>query len=151
MINSLGFGDPATAPSYSPALQRQVALLTADKEAEYYLFDKNNRPIRFVVHEPHARMAFRILRQDALSTQETKGLEALAEHMIKIMAQRPGLSREIILAQLESEFGAGLLAKVAEFEKMAAVNGQAGSSFIETMSKGLMTTMPALAKCMSRG
>jgi hypothetical protein len=48
---SLGFGSPARAALYSAALQRQVALLTVDKMADYFLFDEMDRPIRFATKE----------------------------------------------------------------------------------------------------
>jgi hypothetical protein len=65
---SLGFGSPAHAALYSPALQRQVALLTVDKMADYFLFDEMDRPIRFAIKEQMVKMGFRVIRGHALSS-----------------------------------------------------------------------------------
>jgi hypothetical protein len=89
-------------------------------------------------------MAFRILRSDAMFSAEPRGVEAIAEYLIKYMAQRPGLSRERILAQFNREYGEGTAEKVAEFETIAQVNGyEKGVTFVDVMGQG-MTGMPAM-------
>jgi hypothetical protein len=45
-FRKIGFEDPLTALSYTPALYRQAgALLTSNKEADYSLFDTEDRPV----------------------------------------------------------------------------------------------------------
>jgi hypothetical protein len=146
-ISSLGFGTPHPTRPHSPALQRQVSLITGDKEAEYFLFDDTDRPIRFILYDMWTKMAFRILRSDVMFGPEQRGVEALAEHLIKFMGDKPGLSREIILAQLEREYGGDVTSKVENLERMATVNGyQSGTTFLETMSKNVTSAIPLLMK-----
>lgn len=147
--SSIGFGDPTTAPPYSPALKRQVALLTNDQGADYFLFDKDDRPVRFFLLDGNMRMVFRLIRQGLLSTPGQIGLEALAEQMIKDMARRPGLSRQLILAQLEREFESGIEAKLLELERKERLKGLEGT-MIENMAKG-MQTLPSIKQHLSRG
>jgi hypothetical protein len=143
-MTSIGFAAPNTQLEYSPALQRQVSLINADKVADYFLFDDENRPVRVVLHGTWLKMAFRILRSDILSSTQQRGLEAIAEYLIKVMGQKLGLSRERILEQLEAEYGSGVATKVEEWEKKAAENGMEGSTFLESMSRNLMASMPLL-------
>jgi hypothetical protein len=143
-ITSIGFGNPHPSNPHSPALQRQVSLINGDKEADYFLFDDLERPIRFSISDMWTKMAFRILRSDAMFSADRKGLEAIAEHLIKCMGQRPGLSRERILAQFNREYGEGTAEKVAEFETKGEKNGyEKGVTFVEVMGKG-MPGMPAM-------
>jgi hypothetical protein len=144
-LTSIGFADPNSPARHSPALQRQMALLNADKDADYFLFDEDDSPVRFVLQDTWTKMAFRTLRSSVLSSgDQQQGLEAIAEYLIKMMGQKPGFSRQRILEQLRNEYEGDLVAKVAKFESMAAVNAHEGSTFIEAMSKNLTATMPAL-------
>ena len=143
-LDSIGFANPNIPLSYAPALQRQVDLLTADKTADYFLFDDTDSPVRVVIHGYWMKMAFRTLRTDSLSANEKHGLEALAEYLIKIMGEKPGLSRGRILEQLEREYGGDVAEKVAQFEQMSVMNGFEGSTFLEVMGGNLMATMPAM-------
>jgi hypothetical protein len=65
-ISSVGFANPDTSHFYSPASHRQVSLITADKEADYFLFDEEDRPVRVVLHDTLTKMAFRIFRSGPL-------------------------------------------------------------------------------------
>ena len=143
-LDSIGFANPNIPLSYAPALQRQVDLLTADKTADYFLFDDTDSPVRVVIHDHWMKMAFRTLRTDSLSANEKHGLEALAEYLIKIMGEKPGLSRGRILEQLEREYGGDVAEKVAQFEQMSVMNGFEGSTFLEVMGGNLMATMQAM-------
>lgn len=142
-ISSIGFAKPDPAYPHSPALQRQVSLLTGDKHADYFLFDETDRPIRFIVNDMWMRMTFRSLRADLLSGSY-EGLAAIAEYIIKVMAQKPGLSRERILGQLQREYGVDLSTKVAEWEEKAAKNGFEGSTFLEVQSRSTMAMTMAM-------
>jgi hypothetical protein len=76
---------------------------------------------------------------------EQKGVEAIAEYLIKVMGNKPGLSRERILAQLSGEYERDLTLDVAGFERMATVNGyEPGTTFLEMMSRNLMSAAPML-------
>jgi hypothetical protein len=143
-LDSVGFANPNVPLSYAPALQRQVDLLTADKTADYFLFDDTDSPVRVVIHGHWMKMAFRILRTDSLSTNEMHGLQAMAEYLIKIMGEKPGLSRGRIVEQLEREYGGDVAEKLAQFEQMSVRNGFEGSTFLEVMGENLMATMPAI-------
>jgi hypothetical protein len=93
------------------------------------------------------KMTFRDFLGEILSDDEGHGndmLSALAEYLIKAMAQKPGLSRERILAQLEREYGGDIATKVAEWEKLAAKNGESGSTFLEVQSKSMTEALPML-------
>jgi hypothetical protein len=142
-MTSLGFGTPHPSRSHSPALQQQVALLEGDREADYYLFDHTDCPIRVMLDERYIKMCFRMIRSEAMFRAEMSGVEAMAEYLIKTMADRPGLSRARILAQFEREYGGNMAAKVAAFEAKKAENGyKPGGTFLEMMSAGI-TTMVA--------
>jgi hypothetical protein len=141
-MSSIGFASPNSEREYSPALQRQVSLLTADKDADYYLCDDEDHLVRVELHDKWMKMIFRILRSDILSTNEQKGLETIAEYLIKIMGHKPGLSRKRILEQLECEYGGDVATKVAEWERKAVENGLEGSTLLESMSRNLMATLP---------
>jgi hypothetical protein len=143
----MGFGTAHPSRPHSQALQRQLSLLNGDKTADYFLFDEVERPIRFEIRETFTKIAFRTLRAEAMSNAEQKGLEALAEYLIKMMQHKPGLSRERILEQLRREFTEDIVEKVAKWEKMATVNGHAkGTAFIEVMGKNMATTLPKMGK-----
>jgi hypothetical protein len=90
---------------------------------------------------------------EILSDDEGHGnnmLMALAEYLIKVMAQKPGLSREMILAQLEGEYGGGVATKVAEWEKLAAKNGEGRGTFLEAQSGSMKQALPMLMNYFER-
>jgi hypothetical protein len=141
-ITSLGFGTPHPSRSHSAALQRQVTLLEGDRDADYYLFDHADRPIRVMIEDYSIKMSFRIARSEAMFHAEPSGFQSMAEYLIKTMADRPGLSRARILAQFESEYGGNMAAKVDAFVAKEIENGQEpGSTYLERMGAAIMTMM----------
>src|ERR1700733_1189657 len=66
-LTSIGFGTPNIQHKYSPALWRQVSLITADRDADYFLFDEDDRPVRFVLYDPCMKITFRDFRGEILS------------------------------------------------------------------------------------
>jgi hypothetical protein len=143
-VTSIGFPAPNSQREYSQALQRQISLINADKEADYFLFDDDDRPVRVVLHDLWTKMNFRIFRSDILSTSQLNGLEAIAEYLIKVMGQKPGLSREMILNQLQQEYEVDVASKLAAWERKVIENGLEGSTFLESMGRNLMATMPSV-------
>ena len=108
-------------------------------------FDDVDRPIRFVLYDAWTKMAFRILRSDAMFSAKQKGIEAIAEYLIKAMGNKPGLSRERILAQFCREYGEDVASKLAEFERMGTENGlEPGTTFLEMMSKNMQSILPMM-------
>lgn len=143
VINSLGFGTPHPSRPHSPALQRQLSLLTADKDAEYFLFDDMDRPVRVAFTDMWTRMAFRNLRSGAMFTAAQTGVEAMGEYLIKVMGRAPGLSRATILNQFGKEYGRHIPAKISQFEKVAVQKGyEHGVTCMEVISKNLAATIP---------
>ena len=142
-VISLGFGNPNTAPAYSPALQRQVSFITADKDVDYFLLDEDDCPVRFVLRDAWTKMAFRIFRECALSSIERQwiGIGYIAEYLIKMMGQKPGLSRERILEQLGREYGSDIAEEVAKVERMRAVSNGVGSTTLEDVSENMPLLM----------
>jgi hypothetical protein len=136
-ITSTGFAKPNPARPRSAALQRQVALITARKDVDYFLFDEEDRPIPFVLYNMWIKMSFRRLRGDLLS-DDMKVVGAIAEQLVKDMGRKPGLSRERILGQLEREYGWDIAAKLEAWEKKTVENGFEGSTFLEISSKNTM-------------
>ena len=141
-ITSLGFGTPHPSRPHSAALQRQVSLLEGDRQADYFLFDDADRPIRFALYETYSKMCFRMIRADAMFGERPTGVEALVQYLIKTMSDRPGLSRARIVAQFQREYGGNMAAKLREFEAKGPSNGDGpGVTFLESMSRSMMTMM----------
>lgn len=136
---NLGFGDPANTPSYSAALQRQVSLLTSDREADYFLFDELDRPIRFVVNDPLLKMGFRVVRTEVLSSDTPKGVETLVEYILKVMGQKPGLSRQGIIAQFAKEYRRDVAGMLANHETSQP---SSGATLLESMNQGISNFAP---------
>lgn len=112
-MSSMGFSAPVPGAILSPALQRQISLLTGDKEVDYFLFDEVERPIRFQIPDMILKMHFRIFRSGAFSgDKKAIALEPMAEYILKMMSNHPGLNRERIVAQLTREYGEDLPAKL---------------------------------------
>jgi hypothetical protein len=144
-VHLIGFADPTVASKYSVALKRQLALLEADIEAEYFLFDVNDNPVRVVVIESFAKMGFRTLRAAVLALSDLGELEDIAEFLVKFMGQWPGLSRAGILKQLQREYGVHNLAeKIERHAKQAAARGhwKPGVTFLEAMSDNINKNIP---------
>jgi hypothetical protein len=123
-----------------------MSLLKGDPTAEYFLFDEVERPIRFSISTATdyvAKMMFRLNRSQALSgsTADPAHVCALGEYLVKMMEDRPGLSRERILDQLSREYGMDVAKEVAIFESKRFEPGQ---TFIEHVSAGLNTTLPRI-------
>ncbi|KAF9459185.1 hypothetical protein BDZ94DRAFT_1057108 [Collybia nuda] len=135
---SLGFGDPARVQKYSAALRRQVSLLNVDKQADYFLFDERDRPIRFEIQNSLLKTFFRITRTEALSSDNSKTLEGMVEYIIKAMGQKPGLSRKRIIAQFTKEYERDIVVNLAKIER---VRGKSGLTVLENMSQGISTFM----------
>jgi hypothetical protein len=64
--------------------------------------------------------------------------------LIKAMAQKPGLSRERVLAQLEQEYGGDVAAKLGDWVEKWMDRGYEGGTFLGDMGEHLMATMPAM-------
>lgn len=111
-IAETGFGPGSTKSSNSPALKRQIALLRADREADYFLFDAHDRPVRFLAPDQMTKMIFRMNRSNAFS-REMYGVEIMSEYLVQVMGQHPGLNRRRIFAQLQCEYEMNVEAKVA--------------------------------------
>jgi hypothetical protein len=67
---------------------------------------------------------------------EQEGVEAMAEYLIKVMGNKPGLSKQRILDQFSSEYGKNMTEIMVEWEGLAVKNGlPPGTTFLEVMSK----------------
>jgi hypothetical protein len=144
--SSLGFVSPDHTRDCSPALQLQMALLTADKKADYFLFDESDRPVRFEIQDTILKMTFRLSRSVAWSeNRDTKaGVETIAQYLIKVMGHRPGLSRERIFRQFDSEYGGDTKTKLEEFERNARGRTHDGETVLEMMNRNVVTGVPLL-------
>jgi hypothetical protein len=132
---------PDPSRPHSPALQRQISLLKADRAADYFLFDEADRPIRFAIpdEDKWMKMSFHLLREEAFFGDQTNTqVEAIAEYLIQNMSNRPGLSRARILAQFRREYGPAKAKQVVEFERQGVEEGyKVGTTFLESMSKDM--------------
>jgi hypothetical protein len=114
-----------------------VSFLEGDREADYYLFDEADRPIRFVIDDMQIKMMFRMLRSDVMFAPAATGVEALAEYAIKRRAHKPGFSRARILAQFQKEYGVDIAAMVEELGAKTVQSGyEPGTTWMEAMSRG---------------
>jgi hypothetical protein len=143
-ITSAGFPGPNHTRQCSPALQRQISILTADKDADYYLFDEADQPVRIVLYDGWTKLNFRQLRLGAWSDDShlnSSYMAAIGQYLVKYWGSRPGLSRETILKQFDKEYGEGATAKIEDFEKKSAEKGNGEETFLEEMARG-MKSMP---------
>jgi hypothetical protein len=139
-VNTIGFGTPHPTRPHSHALQRQVSLMNGDKDADYFLFDDMDRPVCLVLYDRCIKMTFRIIRSFAMFGSDPTGVGAIAQYLIEVMGNEPGLSRERILAQLDREYEIDVTSLMAEFEIRGLDNGiEPGITFLEKMSKNLST------------
>ena len=102
--------------------------------ADYFLFDNTQRPIRVEIRDSMVKMMFRIFRGFALG-DEVMSVEFMAEYLIKIMEQTPGLSRQSILTQFSEEYEVDVEAKVAEMQRRGL--SRPGTTYLETASKAM--------------
>lgn len=145
-FSDIGFADSGSESSNSPALRRQLSLLNGDRDADYFLFDNLDRPIRFRIPDSFLRMQFRMMRSNLFSEGlEGKGFQPVAEYLMKMMQGHPGLGRERILGQLKDEYGNGAEKKLTQWLELAVTNGLApGETFLEHMDGTLTETMPRM-------
>jgi hypothetical protein len=93
------------------------------------------------------RISFRVLRSRAIFSAERVGLEALAEYLVKMMKDEPGLSQERILAQLTCEYNVDMAEMVTASEETAIAKGfGSGTTFLEATSKNLVASALMFAK-----
>jgi hypothetical protein len=88
-------------------LQRQITLLKANPDADYFFFfDDQDRPIPFILSAPDsmAEQNFYNFQEECMFGRELNGLDVIAEYLIKAMAGQPGLSAARILKQLSKEY-----------------------------------------------
>ncbi|KAG2137818.1 hypothetical protein BD769DRAFT_1351668 [Suillus cothurnatus] len=118
----------------SPAAERQAEMLEADKDVDYFLFTASGEPVRFVIDDLAAKLIFRTNR-GVIMTQptDTTGVNALGEYMLKMMSKYPGLSRDIIVKQLCTEYGDDVAVKIVELERQSQIRGT--DTFIENWVK----------------
>ncbi|KAH7928127.1 hypothetical protein BV22DRAFT_1005538 [Leucogyrophana mollusca] len=137
-IRSIGPGTPQY--TRSPALQHQVSMIEADKDADYFLFTPSREPIRFVIDDFFLKLVFRLMRTDAMSNRDQQGVAPIAQYLVKAMAGSPGLSKDTILKQMSEEYGGDISAKLKRLEE----KGPPGVTFLERMSKGMTAMGPKL-------
>lgn len=89
--------------------------MTSDEEADYYLFDEGDQPVRVVFHDKWTKVVFRTHRADAMFGAILDGLAAIAE------------------------YGEDMVTKVAEFERMGVENHglEPGDTYLEKTSRDL--------------
>ncbi|KAG1734023.1 uncharacterized protein EDB91DRAFT_1084174 [Suillus paluster] len=117
----------------SPAAERQTKMLEADKNVDYFLFTASGEPVRFVIDDPGAKMIFRVVRGMIMTDTANKGVESIAEYILKFMSGYPGLSRDIILKQLCAEYGEGIAEGVVLVERDSRKRGV--NTLIESLIK----------------
>jgi hypothetical protein len=132
-------GRDPNAPLRTPALQRQAALLSADKTADYFLFDEMDHPVRFATsgEDMLVRVTFRMFRHQATYDSLLRWqVEALAEYLIEVMGDTPGLGRERIIAQFDREYEVDTASKMAGLKKQKIEYGfSVRRTFLEGMSR----------------
>jgi hypothetical protein len=145
-ISSLGFPGPNNMRQCSPALQRQISILTADKEADYYLFDDADEPVRVTLGDPLTRTQFRHMRTTAWSDDSDNLIVvAMAQYLVKYWGKAPGLSREMILKQFDAEYGEGTAAKIEDFEREGVETGHGGETYVEVETNKIRS-VPTLSQ-----
>jgi hypothetical protein len=139
-ITSTGFPAPNTTRQCSPALQQQISLLTANKAADYYLFDESDQPVPVVLTEMWLKMSFRSMRLSAWSDEirnQDNGMATMAQYLIKLMGQKPGFSRARILRQFDREYGENSSAKIEEWERLGVERGLGEETLLEKMGRSM--------------
>jgi len=137
-VTDFGFGTPHPSRPHNAALQRQAALLEGDRRADYFLFNDSDQPIRFMIYDSLLKMAFRGLRAEAMYGSTPWSVDPMAEYLVKANADRPGLSRAKILAQLQREYGGDMAAQIAAFEAKGLERGsEPGMTFLERNYRSL--------------
>ena len=136
-ITNLGFGTPNPSGTQSPSLQRQISLLEAERPVDYFLFCDDDGPMRVIIEDRWTKVYFRLVRSEAMFGPEQYSAAMIAEYLIKMMGDQPGLSRERILAQFVREYGEDVAAHVAALE----ANDTGGMTLLEMMSGGMEWTV----------
>ncbi|RDB20676.1 hypothetical protein Hypma_012263 [Hypsizygus marmoreus] len=140
-ISELGFAKPDPLRPYSPALQRQVSLCAADKDVDYFLFNKYDAPIAIQIPGSMTKVLFRNARSLSLSSEPhaEHAARSIGEFLLVRMADHPGMNRERILAQMGREYGKGAKASILAFEKKILEEGivPPGCSFLEKMGNSM--------------
>jgi hypothetical protein len=127
-----------------PALQQQVALLKANVNVDYFLFDDQNNPHRFVmsVEDMLMRMCFYDILEEAMFGPQPAGVDVIAEYMIKIMGREPGLSPAIILAQFSREYGVDVMRLIVNMHRTKLVRGfDPNKTYLEELSREMPESM----------
>ncbi|KAG2364580.1 hypothetical protein BDR07DRAFT_1279395 [Suillus spraguei] len=137
-VSLTGVGVGPCQGKRSPAAERQAKMLEADKDVDYFLFNSNDVPVRFVIDDPGAKMVFRINRRMLMMQTSDSGLGALAECLLKHMSGYPGLSRDMILKQLCAEHGNDTIEKIAKWERRSQERGISADTMIESLSEDFM-------------
>jgi hypothetical protein len=139
-ITSLGFPGPNNTQHYSPALQRQISILTADKVADYYLFDEADQLVRVVLLDMLSKVQFRQMRLVAWSDNcrgDSYYKAAMAQYLLKHWGSRPGLSRERILRQFDLEYGENATANIEDFDSKGVEWGHGEETVLDMLTRGI--------------
>ena len=122
-------------------LQRQITLLKANPDADYFFFDDQDRPIPFVLSSPDrmVNQNFYHFQEECMFGRETKGLDVIAEYMIKVMAGQPGLNMAGILKQLSKEYSVDMKRLMVELQRKKVDKGwDPEKTFLEEMGKDML-------------
>lgn len=88
----------------SAAFKRLVLYLDQSPDADYVLFTSDDKPVDVIIDDSKVKYRFRLWRARVLHGVPFS-VPMPAEHLIKHYATKPGLSRSLILEQLEKEHG----------------------------------------------
>jgi len=116
-------------------------LLKARPDADYFFFDDEGHPVPFVVASPDhlARLNFHNFQEECMFGREVRGLDVIAEYMVKDMGKRPGLSMARIFKQLSKEYLVDVGEMVVKLQSQKAAKGyDPGATFLEAMSKDIL-------------
>ena len=89
-----------------------------------------------IIEDRWCKIYFRLVRSEAMFRAEQSSAAMIAEYLIKMMGDQPGLSRETILAQFVREYGVDVAAQVVALE----ANDNGGMSLLETVRGGMEWT-----------
>jgi len=127
----------------SSNLERQVALLKEDGDADYFFFDERDRPVPFVMpgQDFVMRENFYFFQEECMFGAEMRGLDVMAEYMVKVMGElgEPGLSAERMMRQMSGEYGVDVARMVRGIRRKKVDKGYVlEKTFLEQMSKDVM-------------
>lgn len=110
-----------------------------------------DRPIRVAIPDMSFKQIFRVIRADVMFTAPRKGLEAMAEYLIKIMGQTPGLGRRRILNQFAKEYGRDTPAKIAKWGQTGVMSGyEPGFMALEMVARHVLMAGPWINNAMPK-